>query len=438
MNKVREIYDKYFPLFLFAISFGLIFIDSYNYAMKCILGVVLCTCSICLLLKFRNNRYYIFLFGIICYVNLTICISDCFFNATLTVMPTSLAWQNLRGTVYETRFLKALCIFLSLVNLFTSKNSFEDVAPLKNKDSLFCYLFGLAILIYGLFNSYQGGMTVGDEYVSNTNAIYEYCILFFLLTWYYSGDSKIKKAILLVYSIIYIIISIIHGDRSSAFPMVMIVVILYFPRITLKGIVIFSILGIFASNIISVYRNNYSLQNFWSNFITYYGFKSICSDTVSFSYYTGITIAYVRSYLGGTLKYFWDFLIGIILGGSYGTADVTTFCRQYSMNRGGGMCVANFYFWFGYVGVIIFGIFIAYLCNRLKGKREGVCYLIKIYMVANVFRWYLYTSFDLFRGVLFVLPVSFLIFHSIDVLSIKAMNYLKRAKENGHTKKETR
>lgn len=91
------------------------------------------------------------------------------------------------------------------------------------------------------------------------------------------------------------------------------------------------------------------------------------------------------------------------------------------MNRGGGMCVANFYFWFGFAGTIVFGIILGIVCKYIQTKNTELGFIMKIYIVADVFRWYLYTSFDLFRGAFFVLPVSFLIFKILDIVTRKEM-----------------
>lgn len=125
----------------------------------------------------------------------------------------------------------------------------------------------MVILVYGLLNSYTSGLNTTGEYVSDTSAIYEYCILFFLLTWYYAGKCKIRRGILLIYSGIYVLLSILHGDRSSAFPMILLVVLLYFPQISIKKMFFLAFAGIFASNVVSVYRNNYTLNNFFEKFM---------------------------------------------------------------------------------------------------------------------------------------------------------------------------
>lgn len=428
-----KIQNRYLNAIISYILFGIsiffaIYHQKYNYNQKVFFGFLLLIISIHLLWKFRKDKFFILMFGIICYVNITICFSDCMTNAILTVPLNSLSWQKLRETEYETNFLIALCLFLSSVNLFfRNEQKYIENRILSNKSNIYCFVFGMIILVYGLLNSYSSSISSTDGYVSDTSTIYEYCILFFLLTWYYAGKSRYRNTILIIYAALYILTAVLHGDRSSAFPMLLLLVLLYLPRMSLGKVLGLSFLGIFASNSISVYRNNYSFTDFWGTFVREYGFKSICSDTVSFSYYTGVSIAYVKDYLGNTVQYFLDFIGGVFFGGSFGKADIVSFCRQYSMNKGGGMCIANFYFYFGFIGAIVLGIIVGIMCKYIQKRNTNWGLVIKIYIVVDVFRWYLYSSFDLFRGVLFVLPVSYFIFYIIDQLT-KRRGYIRTYK----------
>lgn len=402
-------------MFIFSVLQLIIIKDEYSYNNKCLLGVLIVIISIMLLFKYRKDRFYIILFAIILYINFTICVSDCFVNGFFTVPLESQVWQNLRQSQYEIIFLKCLLLFLSTINVFaTRKTVVDENRELENRSNILVFIFGLILMSYALLNGYMSSVASNDAYVSDTSTLFEYCTVFYLLTWLYSGKSKYRKYILWGYAGAYILVAIAHGDRSSAFPMLILVILLYFPKIPLKRMFLFMFSGIFAANLIAAYRETYSLSSTLETFGAKYGLKSICSDTVSFSYYTGLSITYVRDVLGNTAKYFIDFLGGIIFGGSFGKADVTTFCRTYAMNKGGGMCIANFYFWFGKWGIVILSTIVIMLLYYLSKSKSKLGLVMKVYLSVNVFRWYLYSSFDLFRGVLFVLPVSYLIFLSID------------------------
>lgn len=423
MNKLEKQISKILSYVLLIVVIGMIvFMNTYSQLNKNALGLILIFISIMLLIKYRQDKFYILMFGIILYANLTIAASDCFSNATITLPINTLTWQKLRGTYNEIVYLKALVLFMSIINFIGDYDelSFREDRKLENKDNIIVFIFGCSLLLYGLITGYGSRISNMTGYISNTSSMFEYCLLFFLLTWYYSGKSKIRNGILIIYSVSYISTALLHGDRSSAFPMIILLVILYRKRITIKQLLLYIIFGVFVSNLIAAYRNSLSFNNLWQVFMSNYGIKRIYSDTVSHAYYTGVSICYVREYLGNTDKYFGDFLIGIILGGDYGEADVTGFCREYSMNKGGGMCPANFYFWFGYFGVTALAFFVGFINRKIRLCNSNYGLIMKIYYCISVFRWYIYTSFDLFRGVFFVLPVSYFIFMCIDSLSHKS------------------
>ena len=417
MKKNKFIKTSISLIFLIISLLFCLFFKDYSYVRKCILGVFILSISMYMLWQVRKDKYYVLMMGIIVYINITICFSDCISNAVLSVPANSLLWQNLRKSNSEILFLESLALFLSIFNCFISnKAEYIERRILKNKSNLYCYCIGFVVLIFGLLNGYSTGVNNVDGYESNTSAMFEYCTLFFLLTWYYAGKNKSRHMLLLLYGLAYITLAVFHGDRSSAFPMILLIVILYLPEISLPKVFCLAFMGIFASNIISVYRNNYSLENFWKNFFYNYGLRGFFSDTVSFSYYTGISIVEVKSMLVNTSKYFIDYVCGIFLGGGFGKADVTTFCKQYAMNKGGGMCVSSFYFWFGFLGIVLLGIIVGWVCKKIQNKEYNFYLILKIYITIDVFRWYLYSSFDFFRGCLFVLPIIYSLFNIIDML----------------------
>ena len=61
------------------------------------------------------------------------------------------------------------------------------------------------------------------------------------------------------------------------------------------------------------------------------------SDTVSQSYYTGISLVAVKERMGNTFKYGIDYIGGIIFGGGYGNSNITNLGKQYALNKGGGL-----------------------------------------------------------------------------------------------------
>lgn len=420
IDKNFVLLEKLSTIFLFIVAIlNVMFIKTYSETMQIYLGILLLLISFQLFIRHKNDRIYIILFAIILYINISIFLSDCLTKGSLSLPIETLTWQHLRGTVYEIQFFNALNLFLSMLNVidsFSRKDVDLKKFKLKNKDNQIVFYACLLIMLIGLLTGYKNSSTV-SKYTSDTTTLYEYCVLFCLFAWYYAGVKKSHHILIWTYAILYILQALIYGDRSSCFPMILLMIILYFRSMPLHRIIILALSGIITANLIAVYRANYSTSGLLDNYILRYGLKSFTSDTVSQSYYTGVSLCYVRDLITAPIKYFQDFIIGIFVGGDYGNANVIALGKLYTTNKGGGLIISNFYFWFGYMGSIILGGVLGFLIRKLENNKNNFLSIWKIYLTTTVFRWYLYTSFDLFRGCIFVFLVVGFTLYLVDKLT---------------------
>lgn len=408
-------------LLLIVACLNILFIEDYSRSACIYLGALIVIVSVLMLVSNQKDKVYIILFGIITYVNISMLLSDCLYGGGISLPINTLSWQVYRGSIYEIRFLEALFLMLSCMNLilsYTSKDVVKET-DINRKSNIIIFLLCFCILIYGLFSGYVNTSTLGG-YESHTSTLYEYCVLFLLFAWYYSGSRKICHVMIWCYAIIYIIQAIMYGDRSSAFPMLLLMLLLYFKKITVGKLFLFAIAGIVASNSVAVYRDGYSLSGFLENYITRYALSGFTSDTVSQSYYTGVSFFYVHDIVEAHAKYFLDFLLGIVFGGDYGYADVAALCKLYATNKGGGFMVSDFYFWWGYLGAAVNGVIVAFILCKLKKITSGLGQLWKVYIAVMVFRWYLYTAFDFYRGCIFVFLIVGVCFSILDFFTKKS------------------
>ncbi|MBR2753681.1 O-antigen polysaccharide polymerase Wzy [Candidatus Saccharibacteria bacterium] len=432
-KKDKRFFDLFTSGLLFAVSIiNLFLIDGYSKNAAIYLGCLLLLTSLILLIKNRKDKKYILLFGIILYTNFSIFISDILANGTIVLPKNTLAWQIYRNTEYEIKLLNALLIFTTIINLidsisrrFFAKNKDDSLLKedtFRNKSNLLIYLICCSVLIIGLMTGYRNS-SIDGNYLSATSTLYEYCIMFLLFAWYYAGDKKSRHVFIIIIAIIYVIQALVYGDRSSAFPMIMLLVILYLKRLSIPKILIAATIGVLAANVISVYRQSYSLSDFVHNYTSRYNSINFASDTVSQSYYTGMSTLYVRESVENPPQYFFDYLIGLVVGGRHENADVTALAKNYATNKGGGMIVSDYYFWFGYYGVIVEAVIIGIIIAKLKNEKNQFIGLWKTYITVMVFRWYLYGSFVFFRSCLIIFPVVYGVFWVIH-------NYKKRRCEN--------
>ena len=399
---MKKIY--WYDLLISIVIFFILFYTKNTSENKKIIGIILIFLSFYQLWKVRYNKELLLLFGLIAYINLSVSLGDLLEISPILGVET-LSWQKVvRESEANIIGAKCLLLLMSILNLFITGRKLKILKKsqsiITQKNSLI-FVLGYALLVIFWYYGYINSMV--NTYHSNTRSIYEYCIPLYIVVYYYAGkEKKFKKALL-------------RGDRSSAVPMILLLLLLSRYKVNLKRVICLSIGGILFANLISAWRIAYSFSDLLKIYTKKYGLGSFVSDTVSQSYYTAISIISTSKVLNNTWKYFIDFLGGIVLGGGFRNADIGRVSNDYFLNKGGGMYFSWFYFWGGITGVILGSIFLGLLIRYIFIEKNGnQINLIKICIVVMSFRWYLYTSFVLFRSVLFIFILLLLITKLVD------------------------
>lgn len=393
-----------------------IFLDNPNTSLP-ILSYYIIGISLYLIFKVRKNSYLVLLFGIITYINVSLVLGD-LLQIGQVLLKSSLLWQqSVRSSEYLILGGKGLVLLLSVLNLilnitFVERHIDKENNKIVKKNNPLIFYFGLLIMIIFLLTGYTS--PVGSTYESNTRTLYEYCLLLFIVVWYYSGNSKYKEWLLILFGIVYILQALYRGDRSSAFPMITLLVLIKNIKITIPRIFSLSILGIIFSNLVSTYRQGFSLDGLTSAYFDTFGLSALLSDTVSQSYYTAISIMKVGDTLPDTWKYFFNFVAGIFLGGNFPNADVGAMSNNILFNRGGGLYFSWFYFWFGMLGIVFGALSLGIIIRAFFNKDNNIPKIFQLALVTMSFRWYLYTPFVFFRSVLFIFTSLFLVSKLVD------------------------
>ncbi|QHT48022.1 hypothetical protein M662_16555 [Bacillus sp. SB49] len=425
-NKYIKVFNIYNDVAIsLLITIILLTLNNSQNSLK-IIGFLLILISFYLIYKVRFYSSLLILFGLIAYVNLSVAIGD-LLQVSQVLGSESLNWQmGLRSSDYNIIASKALLFVMIILNIMINKEYLNKIKTASTntiikKDNFYIFFAGMLVLLVFWFFGYSSSM--GDTYHSNTRTIYEYSILIFLVVWFYSGKSNIRLLLLYFFAIMYILQALVRGDRSSAFPMILALVLINDFKINLRTLIILAISGILASNIVSAYRIAFSLSDLKDIFFDKYGMTAFLSDTVSQSYYTGITIVKSHYLVNSTESYFFDFLGGIFLGGGFRNADVGAVSFEYLLNKGGGFYFSWFYFWFGIVGVIVGAIVLGYIIRSLFSSQNNYIKLYRICLIVMTFRWYLYTPFVLYRSVIFILSVLLIISIIVDTLTTKKLKH---------------
>ncbi|WP_194191051.1 hypothetical protein [Clostridium chrysemydis] len=420
--KLKNTLTMYSDVIVSVLAFLIIFLLDNSSQSLGYLGMCIIFISLYQLIKVRESTELLVLFGLITYINLSVSIGD-LLQIGQSLGQETLSWQMaVRLSEYNAIGAKCILAIMAVLNIMINSKYLKKIRstvnePIIKKENDYIFYIGLVVLIIFWYFGY--GSTRGSTYNSNTQTIYEYCLVIFIVVWFYSGNSKVKKSYMYLYAFIYILQALIRGDRSSAFPMIVIIFLIQNYRLNLKRLSFLAIGGIFASNIISIYRLSYSFSAMKDLYLSKYGMTAFLSDTVSQSYYTGISIANVHDLIPNTSTYFLDFLGGILMGGGFRNADVGAVAYNYLLNKGGGFYFSWFYFWFGFVGVICAGVLLGYIIRKLFASSNNYIRLYKLVLVAMCFRWYLYTPFVLFRSILFVFSMLLFISFLVEKLTAK-------------------
>lgn len=403
MNSYRYVRSSYmFSICLFVISL-LVLLFYANLDSFLILGILIIITSVDMIRKVVYNEKLLLLFSIIGYINCCVAVLDCIMGGGTGPQ----YMMALRHSLAGLQGIKCYLLFCTVFNLMIVPNFADD--PINNPENLFekneynpAISIGMLLLgIYITITQFSGKSTGGD-YVSNSNALYEYVIMFVLLGLYYSGENKILRRLFDVLAIFYILQGVMFGDRSSAFMMVLLLAMVYFQkRLKIEKVLFFSFLGILASNIIGVLRSAVLSVGSLVQVLLNRGAYIFFSDTVSFSFYSGITIISFKDiYTGDKLELFVRWIKNFLMGGGNSTDLALLVQRQYIHNGGGGMFPIPFYFYGGYLFVACIAIMLGLLIRMIFTGKSRWAFLMQYLMIVYVFSWYIYSPQGLIRTLL--------------------------------------
>ncbi|GAA0486522.1 hypothetical protein GCM10008986_09910 [Salinibacillus aidingensis] len=187
-------------------------------------------------------------------------------------------------------------------------------------------------------------------------------------------------------------------------------------RLSVKLILLGGSIGIFLNSLIDVYRQQYSLEsinligvatNLVNNFFVF--------NTPVYAYHASAThvAAELLVTINDKINSFFMFLSHIFLGASNDMGDVTHYVKEhYFYNHGGGLIPSHFYFWLGWLGVILISVIVVIILNKLGSRNNHYLKIVTVTIIFSVPRWYLYTPLSLVRPVLIV-SVLFIIFNIV-------------------------
>lgn len=410
----RNIY-RFFFLILIMIYIFFIPITS---SLSNIDAIMVLLFSVIVLIKARKNLGLFIMFVFIAYVNYSVVMGEYIFFESLSVPMQEVKTELVYGIT-----IRILLMFISIIALLYNGKCVDVLnirLSLKNNWIIFSAI--IVVLICVLFLGIDRGAL--DSYSVRISPIFEYSKILFLFAYYYSGDKKNRKIVLFIVMSIFILSDFYYGGRITSLQILILMFITIFAKkITFKKVISFSGIGIVLNALIGAYRESYSIHtinvlNILNDMIN----NLFVFDTATFAYYASAThvAAFNVADTYTKINSFWNFLKAVVLGTSNNSSDVTILVRaNYFHNYGGGFMPTHFYFWFGWIGVIVIAIIIVLIVNSwdpTKGDFNKILYLA---FIINSPRWYLYTPNQLFRGVMIIVPILFIILKIIHMITTR-------------------
>jgi hypothetical protein len=148
--------------------------------------------------------------------------------------------------------------------------------------------------------------------------------------------------------------------------------------------------------------------------------KGLFVDTISYSHYCGTTIVMLRSYLHNYLQQFFLFVYSIFVGtgrAGYNLPRLAVLTAPKLFNRGGGFTYSHFYYWFGYLGVVVFSFIMGVMIKRVYKNNDRLSKVLQLTVSAFAMRWYVYYPIAFFRSALLIPAVLYFACDIYDKLS---------------------
>lgn len=382
---------------------------NYNYLVN-IYGINVLFLSLYLVYSTRKNILLFLIFCVIMYANYSIIISnyileDYFYYRTIFVRYFSADIIKIEGLKVLFLFMIFLVVFIKTKDL-TSTDSINFI----RKENLNIKLLIIFLFFSMLISIFAFGRPESFGERGAPSALYEYSVVLLMFILYHSGRIKIIFYLIILFFGFIILQNVIYGGRVTAIQLILIFIfMIYYNKLNYK-LLLFSLLPIFILMVIvGIQRANLNLIfGIFEILFTYFKTRYMTWDTAYSAYHTSLAILNTEEYISVMvrLKYFLNFMIQQFLGSSfYKTQQFHLLASEYFPNYGGCILPHYFHFMLGIPGVIFSSYLVSLYCNILINIKENsreLKLLIAIYISVTSFRWYLYSPFQLIRGVFLI------------------------------------
>lgn len=369
--------------------------------ISCILTL---STNIFLILRNRDNYFLAITFSLIFYFNYSIIYSNFIYNAdnfftqeiNTQVTNTSINILSLFNVILYVLFPKKVEKLKYGVNYMQSSYNLK-------KGMFYCIFCSLCII----FISDNIGASVSSMEKKDASSIYEYSVCVFIVAYYFIKEKK-YRLILNILLLVFAFSNFVFGGRVSGLQFLICIYIfelayriklLKVIMISLPVLVLMVIIGNVRAELIS---GNFSTELILRRFLT----GGLSLDTAYAAYYTSEVFVFASDFISDHISLFFILLGAIFVGyGYYNNATLPKITSAFLKHYNGGIFPFYFWFYFGYIGIIISAIIVNFYLTIWSNisKQSGLFKCLGAFSLCHIFRWYLYTPYSFFRGSLFLI-----------------------------------
>ena len=396
---------------LFAIAMIAIYVafftDHKNY--DAILGYCILVINIMTMIKVRPNWYLLFVFFCITYCNYSICVAN-------YISRLNIYFAGYSGTEIGSQGVRILLLFSALLYfaapaaypLKTEYGRMEKISLISNNKYNPFIVIGLIIILAFIWVFGFGRPDVIGQRGS-PSTIYEYSIIFLIISFYYSGKDKKLIAVTVIACIAFAMQNFIFGGRITGVQILAMVVLVLFVdhlklgRVIPLGALFFIIMTGIGELRGEILTSNLSIRSIISQLIE----EKFALDTAYSAYFTSMTFLDELSNITASTRWylFTRWVLSMFLGGSVTDSNLAIYTRQNYVHYNGGVLPFFAWFYLGLIGLAFLGFYLRFLFKTISKAGDnsgGLVRCVALYITCTCLRWYLYSPSQLIRGAMFM------------------------------------
>lgn len=421
--RVKNFIEKLLFIILILIVLSMNFLKIGN---PILIGILIIIFDFYRVVKYKDNYYLFFLFICIMYFDYSFLISK-YFSTTPTLVDVykQIAYSNTKMIGVSILLIFHLFTTLFIDENYEESNNLNDIFFVDFSKKRLIQIIILTLLIFVVLLDY-----FVFHFLSATRTIYEYLLIPFVFGFYYTKqtNSIFYRNVLFMLMLFSTIVNMWQGARViSLQPMIAYLFIWHGKKINWKNISIAFIFVVIVFTIFGLYGDykdfGYDLSTLNSSVvIKTFSDRKFSLDTAISSYWTGLTyieISNIIPFSQRILNFIEYITIYAIKGTSSSYVQLYDFSRRYYVHYYGGYISSYFYYWFGWSGIFIIGLYIGKLMNlagRLNKDFSDFSKLLTVYFISTLPRWYLYYPVTLFRGMLIFIVFYFVFNYGLDII----------------------